>query len=611
MNFIQEVLNLIERKEDKKKLDLKRDWFEFGRSRSSSVGNPGYAPKMNPHAIRFDNLKCSIISGLVSGTGTEHTLPMWSTVDSDNCNVQTIIDSIFSQNAGATEGVVSGNLKVTGNTVIEGDLLVLGTQTIVESTVVQVADNIMRINSAGNAFDAGIEVIQPDGTKTWAWNNADALWSTFGDSINTQDIHIDGGIKQDGETIINVVNEAEGLASNDNDQSYATVAAIIDWTDQMTLDVTADTGSVDILLNSEALNIVGGDIITTSTDAAETITISHDAVGVTVNNPSAITLGYGAQFPRKLVGAENVTHDGHGHLTGFWAERLIMPDWLGLTNVELNGNSLDFTSTSNSFGGFTGSIDLSGFVDEYTLVPDVGPGDRSYGIISLFQNGVSVSGFKVYTPDEWIEIESDGAEMNIYHSPAPDLLAAISDVTLNHGDTFSVQSYVFDSAGHVIDLESVNYTLPTLDSAGVLGIEILNDQHYTLDFEPIGTAPSFSAGFENTSGSTKNYFISYTIQNKFSPGITTQEFVNYSVEIVSDIAGSVNQITEYPEEVFVQDGSVFQTSHSYTAVNVPTGAKIFLRIKGNVNLIMEKTAFSVVETHDNLIGNGNAATIVL
>lgn len=231
MNFIQEVLSLLERKQNKKTLDLKRDWFEFGRTKPSNVGNPLYSPKMTPHAIRFDDLKCEIITGLVQGTGTRYTLPMWDEQDPTNCNVQTMVDSIFSQDANATEGLVSGNFKVTGNTVLEGDLLVLGQQTIVESTIVQVADNIFRINSGGAAIDAGIEVIQPSGTKTWAWDNAQGVWSTFGDNIRTEDIFINGAIHQDGESLVNVVNEAEGLASQDNDNSLATVAAIIDYVD--------------------------------------------------------------------------------------------------------------------------------------------------------------------------------------------------------------------------------------------------------------------------------------------------------------------------------------------------------------------------------------------
>jgi hypothetical protein len=122
--FIQEVLNLLQRKQDKKELQLKRDWFEFGRTKSSFLGKSSYAPKMDHYTIRFDDLKCEIISGLVGGTGTEHTLPVWSTIDINNCKVQTIVDSIFSQNAVATEGLVSGDFRVTGNTLLEQNLQV-------------------------------------------------------------------------------------------------------------------------------------------------------------------------------------------------------------------------------------------------------------------------------------------------------------------------------------------------------------------------------------------------------------------------------------------------------------------------------------------------------
>jgi len=234
MNFIQEVLSLLERKQNKKTLDLKRDWFEFGRTKPSSVGNPLYSPKMTPHAIRFDDLKCEIITGLVQGTGTRYTLPMWDETDPTNCNVQTMVDSIFSQDAGATEGLVSGDFRVSGNTVLEGDLLVLGTQTIVESTVVQVADNIFRINSTGAPLDSGIEVVVPAGIKTWAWNDARGLWSTFGEDMATRDANISGALRMDGENLVNVVNEAEGLLSQDNDESLATVAAIIDYVNNST-----------------------------------------------------------------------------------------------------------------------------------------------------------------------------------------------------------------------------------------------------------------------------------------------------------------------------------------------------------------------------------------
>jgi len=369
MNFIQEVLNLLERKQDKKKLDLRRDWFEFGRTRPSSVGNPLYTPKMNPHAIKFSDLKCNIISGLVSGTGTEHTLPVWSTVDADNCNVQTIIDSVFSQDAPASEGKVTADFRVTGNTVLEGDLLVLGTQTIVESTIVQVADNIMRINSGGAGVDAGIEVIQPSGTKTWAWDNGKGMWSTFDDSIITKDITIGRALIQDGETLVNVVNEAEGLASQDNDESLATVAAIIDWSDQMDLDVVADTGTaLDILLNSETLQIRGGKNITTHADGAEKIRIDLDD-DIFVNSVTSkfLTLqGAPGDYTVTSIVNDFSAIDDH-NLTLMTAKAIfeyVHSERDFVNNVQLNGTSLDFTGTNNAF---TGSVDLSSLLDDTNL----------------------------------------------------------------------------------------------------------------------------------------------------------------------------------------------------------------------------------------------------
>ena len=369
MNFIQEVLNLLERKQDKKKLDINRDYFEFGRTKPSSIGNPLYNPKMVPHAIKYKDFKCETIKGLVSGTGTEHTLPVWSTIDSNNCNVQTIIDSVFSQDATATEGKVSADFRVTGNTVLEGNLLVLGTQTIVESTIVEVADNIMRINSGGAGVDAGIEVIQPGGTRTWAWDNAKELWSTFSHSIETKDIVINRAIIQDGETLVNVVNEAEGLASNDNDESYATVAAIIDWTDQMDLEVSADTGTpLDILLNSETLQIRGGSNITTVADGNEKIKIDLDN-DITVSSVTTkfLTLE-GSPAPYQVTSIVNdyaaVDDPNITLLTAKAIVNYIDDQRDYVNNVVLTGTDLTFTGVNNAFSG---TIDLSSLLDNTNL----------------------------------------------------------------------------------------------------------------------------------------------------------------------------------------------------------------------------------------------------
>ena len=511
MNFIQEVLNLLERKQDKKKLDLKRDWFEFGRTRPSSVGNPLYTPKMNPHAIRYDDLKCNIISGLVSGTGTEHTLPMWSVIDKDNCDVQTMIDSIFSQDAGATEGLVSGNFRVTGDTVLEGNLLVLGTQTIVESTIVQVADNIMRINSGGGLFDAGIEVIQPSGTKTWAWDAAQKLWSTFGEHIRTEDIFIDGAIHQDGESLVNVVNEAEGLASNDNDKSYATVAAIIDWTDQMDLDVAADTGTpLDILLNSETLQIRGGDNITTFADGIEKIVVNLDQ-DIVVNSVTSkyltLTGAPGDYTVNAIVNTISAVVDANSTLATVKA----IVDYVDqerdyISNVSLAGNDLTFTGINNAFSGV---VDLSSIGKTYSIQAGTSPGDGSVGYLELLENGITTAGIKFPRINEWININSNGVEeVQISHKElASPILPTITNVSLGNGDTFVEHSYEFDNAGHVNAIHTVNYTLPTITAGSNV---IANPGNPTADLTSI-SVDGVSYGIASTAADGNDFVDSVTL----------------------------------------------------------------------------------------------------
>ena len=460
MNFIQEVLNLLDRKQDKKELKLTKDWFEFGRQKPSSVGNPLYSPKMTPHAIRFDDLKCEIISGLVGGTGTEHTLPMWSTVDANNCDIQTLIDSVFSQSPDGTLGVVSANLLVKGNTEIDGDLLVHGKQTIIESTIVEIADNIIFLNTQGADVDAGFEVGTVNGKKLWGWDAAQKLWSTFGENIRTEDIFINGAIHQDGESLVNVVNEAEGLASQDNDNSLATVAAIIDWSDQMDLDVSADTGTpLDILLNSEVLQIRGGSNITTNADGVEKIIVNLDD-DITVNSVTSknltLTGAPGAYTVTSIVNDYAAVVDKYVTLLTANAIFNYVDDQRDyVKDVALNGTSLDFNGVGNAFGG---SVDVSAFVNKkYTIEPTNTTGN--FGLISLLEDGVVDTQFKVVGANQWIEVTSNSAELQITHKEIASVPVTNQTVTLGTGDTFTTFEYVFDNAGHVVSKEEVDYTL--------------------------------------------------------------------------------------------------------------------------------------------------------
>tara|TARA_B110001454_G_C12718392_1_gene433581 strand:+ start:131 stop:2020 length:1890 start_codon:yes stop_codon:yes gene_type:complete len=75
-------------------------------------------------------------------------------------------------------GIVE-NLNVGGNASITGNLTVSGTTTTVDSTVVNIGDNIITLNAAGAAVDSGIQVIDAVSTAhtgSLLWNATNDYW---------------------------------------------------------------------------------------------------------------------------------------------------------------------------------------------------------------------------------------------------------------------------------------------------------------------------------------------------------------------------------------------------------------------------------------------------
>ena len=75
-------------------------------------------------------------------------------------------------------GIVE-NLNVGGNASITGNLTVSGTTTTVDSTVVNIGDNIIVLNAAGGTVDSGIQVIDAVSTAhtgSLLWNATNDYW---------------------------------------------------------------------------------------------------------------------------------------------------------------------------------------------------------------------------------------------------------------------------------------------------------------------------------------------------------------------------------------------------------------------------------------------------
>lgn len=100
----------------------------------------------------------------------------------DGAGAQAITNSAGDLTISSTAGnVYVEGTQFTGNdVVIPGNLTVQGTQTIIDSTTVQIGDNIIELNAAGTAADGGIQVKDVVGlgtaTGSFLWNATDDYW---------------------------------------------------------------------------------------------------------------------------------------------------------------------------------------------------------------------------------------------------------------------------------------------------------------------------------------------------------------------------------------------------------------------------------------------------
>ena len=96
-------------------------------------------------------------------------------------------------------GTITGTLNVSSNVFIGGNLIVQGTQTVVDSTIVQVADNIITLNAAidqasAPILDAGIEIDRGSSANvSLLWNESIDRWVFTNDGTNYIKIGAESG----------------------------------------------------------------------------------------------------------------------------------------------------------------------------------------------------------------------------------------------------------------------------------------------------------------------------------------------------------------------------------------------------------------------------------
>jgi hypothetical protein len=284
-----------------------------------------------------------------TGTGAINLATETLTIEGTANEITTVFDGVDTLTIGLPDNVTvttslttplvdspliqptSGDMELNADVTITGNLTVQGDQVIVESTVTTYQDPVLYLQSNTLISDTGLDVgihfnywdiaenTAEEGFFGWSQARQKFVFETSviedpqnvfatGD-IATVVANIEGNISGatgtfsgnvsfgslvdtgEGITITKFVDEADGIAANDNDTTIPTSAAVKDYVDTLVtaqdLDFAGDTGTGNVDLDSQSLTIAGGTNITT-TGSGQTLTVDLDNNITLTGNVSAV-----------------------------------------------------------------------------------------------------------------------------------------------------------------------------------------------------------------------------------------------------------------------------------------------------------------------------------
>ena len=142
-----------------------------------------------------------------------------------------------------TIGLVD-NPTIGGDLVVSGNLTVSGSQTIVNSNVTQTVDNIFRVNSDGDAQDAGLEANVSGNIKQFIYDVSESEWTSGSERIKAGSF--------EGDLVGNVTGSVTGNADTATDaaglSSAVTVGLSGDASGSATFQDAGDTATIAVTL---------------------------------------------------------------------------------------------------------------------------------------------------------------------------------------------------------------------------------------------------------------------------------------------------------------------------------------------------------------------------
>jgi hypothetical protein len=322
-------------------------------------------------------------------------------------------------------GSIAGinNLATTGNVTVGGNLVVQGTTTTVNSTVVEIGDNIIRVNTSG-LNTGGMEVYTGTDTKSIVWNRSANRWEFTG-----ADIYTTG----------NFIGNLSGNASSVTNGVY-----------------TTDSGTVTSTMIAND-TIVNADINTAAAIAYSKLSLSNSIVNGDISGSAAIddsklaTISSSGKVSNSATTATNantasaiVSRDASGNFTA------------GTITASLSGNATSVTNGvyTTDTGTVTNTMLAGSIANSKLLNSSVTIGSTS---VSLGSTVTTFAGLSTVTATTFVGSLSGTADNVITNANLTGPITSIGNAT-------TISSGVIDNT-HISATGAIAYSKLSLGSS--------------------------------------------------------------------------------------------------------------------------------------------------
>ena len=440
-------------------------------------------------------------------------------------------------------GVLSttGSATIGGDLTVTGNLEVQGTRTFINTTTLEVDDNIITLNKnyTGNPenggaveTDAGIEVERGDATNvSFIWDESENRWAFTNDGSNYNTLPTDAeqlkfktiAVSSNGGTVTNIIADLR-----------------TDTLNLVTANVEAFYGNGDVAITTSGL-------IIEANATSDTITLKHADTSSILSPSTSGVVGSN--------GVSSITVDEYGHVT---AATSATYDNYGKWVLSANGSNTDIDSQDtltiadgdgiNSYITATDTLNIVNVKPFDKLVLSDG-GETDYDIAN--SNKITFAG------DTDITITASNTsgtdfQVSVDHDDITRTNTTTGNSAPSYDGTFSaITSLTTSNTGHVTNVNTATFTLPSIYSlptasatvkGGVkvgTGLTIDGNAVLTVDNVALHRIILTQTSNSNNSftASTGDYEVPFNTREHYDSGVYTHDINTNSQDITVDVSG--------------------------------------------------------------------------